>query len=285
MSGLQVKAFGVAVLGFVVACTDAPTQVVAPGTIRPQTVALLATPKIITDFDAPAADVAAFLDSYAPLISRAKETIVIFAVGNSDHILMYRGTAYWSDAVEWANRTDFVKDDLRTLTVAQVAGIVQAFKARAVALGIKVKVYDQVDSGTEFAVNLWKEIRHTECMDQKYHSFDIRAVMRADQDVYATAPGGATAGVECGVFLVDQASQYLTDLGFDGILYGNQMGTRGRWVPGNGPGYTSQEAAAILDFFAYSREKYGSKDLMWFDSYNNTGIEHSVWSVPSQASR
>lgn len=277
------KALRAAVLVVLTTCNEAPTRIPPPGTIRPQTVVLMATPKIIKDFAAPSADVAAFLDSYAPLISRARETIVIFAVGNSDHILMYRGTAYWSDAAEWANRTDFVKDDFRALTIAQVAGIVQAFKARADSLGIKVKIYDQVDSGTEFAVNIWKEIRHTECMDKNYHSFDIRAVMHADSDVYASAPGGATAGTLCGRFLVDQVAQYLTDLGFDGILYGNQLGTRGRWVPTNGPGYTPQEEAAIFAFFAYSREKYGSKDLMWFDSYNNTAIEHSVWSVPSRA--
>jgi hypothetical protein len=59
--------------------------------MRPQTVTLFATPKIIPDFSSPEAGVNRFLDHYLPLIQRASETIVIFAVGNSEHILTYRG--------------------------------------------------------------------------------------------------------------------------------------------------------------------------------------------------
>ena len=84
----------------------------------------------------------------------------------------------------------------------------------------------------------------------------------------------------CGTFLVNQAGAYLRDLGFDGILYGNQLGTRGRWLPDNGPGYTDAEAAAIRDFLAYSRRMYGARGLMWFDSYNNTRVERDVFSFP-----
>jgi len=50
--------------------------------MRPQTVVLFATPKILNDFSHPAAGVAAFLDNYSSLTSRASQTIVIFAVGN-----------------------------------------------------------------------------------------------------------------------------------------------------------------------------------------------------------
>jgi len=57
--------------------------------MRPQTVVLFATPKILSDFSHPATGVAAFLNNYAPLTSRAAQTIVIFAVGNSDQILTY----------------------------------------------------------------------------------------------------------------------------------------------------------------------------------------------------
>lgn len=83
-----------------------------PGTapdleMPPQTVVLFATPKIISDFSSPAADVARFLDHYLPLTSRAAETIVIFAVGNSEHILEYRGRDFWDDEVEWARHTGF----------------------------------------------------------------------------------------------------------------------------------------------------------------------------------
>ncbi|HEX7938290.1 MAG TPA: hypothetical protein VF483_04810 [Gemmatimonadaceae bacterium] len=275
-------------LALFTACKESPTRIevhagAPPRTIRPQTVVLMVTPKIIKDFANPSASVAALFDRYAPFTAHAKETIVVFAVANSDHIIMYRGTSYWSDAIDWANLTDFVKSDDRILTIARVAGIVQAFKARADSLGLKVKIYDQIDSGTEFSVNIWKQIRHTECMDPKLYSFDIRGVLTADAYTYATAPNGTTAGTLCGTFLVDQAARYMSDLGFDGVLYGNQLGTRGRWVPTNGPGYSAAEAAAILDFFTYSRAKYGSRDLMWFDSYNNTSLERSVWSVPGEA--
>ena len=53
-----------------------------PGSMRPQTVVLFATPKILNDFSHPAAGVAAFLDNYSSLTSRTSQTIVIFAVGN-----------------------------------------------------------------------------------------------------------------------------------------------------------------------------------------------------------
>src|SRR5881628_1881709 len=77
-----------------------------PRTMRPQTVVLFATPKMLSDFANPEAGVARFLDNYLPLTSRAYQTIVIFAVGNGDHILTYRGMEYWGDTVEWARYTD-----------------------------------------------------------------------------------------------------------------------------------------------------------------------------------
>jgi hypothetical protein len=73
----------------------------------------------------------------------------------------------------------------------------------------------------------------------------------------------------------------MTDLDFDGMLYGNQLGTRGRWYAGDGPGYSADEAAAIQAFLDYSRQSFGGKDIMWFDSYNNTTTERETFSFPS----
>ncbi len=118
----------------------------------PQAVALLATPKIISDFANPEVSVAQFLDHYAPLTSRASETIVIFGVGNSEHILEYRGEDYWDDRVEWARHTGFRHPaSYRVLNYHQVDGIVRAFKSRAATTGIELKVFDQIDQGREFA--------------------------------------------------------------------------------------------------------------------------------------
>ncbi len=257
-------------------CQDAGPPLVMP----PQTIVLFATPKILPDFANPDSAIAAFLDNYAPLTSRAARTIVIFAVGNSDHILMYRGSGFRQDGVEWARYTDGLPVDNRTMTLSQLDGIVKAFKIRAATLGITLKVFDQVDSGVEFADNPFKWGRHAECMDWQFESFNIRAKMKADTFTYATRPNGIEQDTECGTFLVDQVAAYMADFGFDGILYDNQLGTRGKWLPDNGPGYSDVEAAAITSFFKYSQEKYGSRELMWFDSYNNTDVERSTWSVP-----
>ncbi|MGH7529233.1 MAG: hypothetical protein ACREMN_02530, partial [Gemmatimonadales bacterium] len=199
---------------------------------------LFATPKILADFNSPDVGVARFLDHYAPLTSRAAATIVIFAVGNSDHILMYRGGEYWGDSVEWARYTNDIPVSARILDYRRLEAIVQAFKSRAASVGMPLKIYDQIDSGLEFTANVFKLRRHPECLPWDWGSYDIQRRLVRDDAIYATAPTGIIDGTPCGEFLVDQVARYLTDLGFDGILYGNQLGTRGRWFPGNGPGYS-----------------------------------------------
>lgn len=256
-----------------------------PRTMRPQTVVLFATPKILSDFSHPAAGVAAFLNNYSPLTSRAAQTIVIFAVGNGDQILTYRGGEFWGDTVEWAGYTDNVPVSKRVLNYRQLQAIVQAFKARAAALGMPLKVFDQIDSGLEFTRNDFKMRRHPECMSWPWGSYDIRGRLVNDNAIYASAPVGIVEGTQCGEFLVDQVSRYTRDLGFDGILYGNQLGTRGRWFPGNGPGYSEEEAAAIRAFLEYSKRGLRDKELMWFDSYNNRQVERDTWSFPSDGYR
>lgn len=256
-----------------------------PRTMRPQTVVLFATPKILSDFSQPRAAVAAFLDNYSPLTSRAAQTILIFAVGNGDQILTYRGGEFWGDTVEWARYTDDVPVSQRVLNYRQLQAIVQAFKARAAALGMSLKVFDQIDSGLEFTLNDFKLRRHPECMSWPLGSYDIRGRLLKDDAIYASAPDGIVEGTQCGEFLVDQVSRYTRDLGFDGILYGNQLGTRGRWFPGNGPGYSEAEAAAIGAFLESSKRGLRDKELMWFDSYNNRQVERDTWSFPSDGYR
>jgi len=248
-------------------------------------VVLFATPKILPDFDNPDAGVAAFLDHYEPLISRAAETIVIFAVGNSEHILTYRGREYWSDDVEWARWRDheWIPVTWRTLDYHQIDRAVRAFKSRAAAKGIKLKVYDQFEKGWEFAKSDFKWYHHPECYSKEWNSWDIRGRLTRDDRRFASAPNGIVEGTSCGKFLVDQTDAYIDDLGFDGVLYGNQLGTRGEWLDWYGPGYSDAEAAAIREFFRYSKQMYGQKDLMWFDSYHDLDVERRTWSMTPEA--
>jgi hypothetical protein len=248
---------------------------------HPESVVLLATPKIISDFNNPEPSIRQFLDNYKSLLSPASEAILIFAVGNSDHILYYAGPTSWNQNIEWARTTNFIPVSDATLSYRQIANIVQVFKTVAKASGITLKVYDQIESGNEFTIsNVFKYSAHPECTNNKWAMYDIRGQLAADPRAYASAPNGITAGTLCGTFLVDQVSHYMNDLAFDGILYGNQLGTRGRWYPGDGPGYSAEEAAAIQSFLDYSRASYGSKDLMWFDSYNNVDTERTTFSFP-----
>lgn len=255
----------------------------APKVMAPQTVVLVSTPKIIKDFDEPAADARRFLEHYAPLTSRAEKTVLVFAVGNSQHILTYKGMEHWADSVEWARFTGVNEVDTRKLRYRQIDGIVRAFKAVGDTLGIDLHVFDQVDGGAEFVREYFKLNTHKECFPRPWDSFDIRGKLTADTVKYATALQGTIAGTECGRFLVDQMSVYVQDLGFDGMLYGNQLGTRGRWQPDGGPGYTDGEAKAIRSFFEYSKQKLVDREIIWFDSYNNRKVEHDVYSVPGDA--
>ena len=253
----------------------------APRAMKPQSVVLLITPKMLPDFATPEAAVAQFLEHYRPLTSRAAETIVILAVGNSDHILTYRGREYRRDSVEWARTTDHIAVSARVLDYHQLDGIVRAFKSAATTAGITLKIYDHIDSGSEFTVrNDFKYVLHPECTANKWGMFDIRGRLQSDARVYASAPLGITEGAGCGEFLATQVAAYVHDLGFDGMLFDNQLGTRGRWIPGDGPGYSSGEASAITSFLKYSQRVLAGRELMWFDSYNPVGVERETFSFP-----
>ena len=66
---------------------------------------------------------------------------------------------------------------------------------------------------------------------------------------------------------------------------GNQLGTRGQWRPEWGPGYSTEEAAAIRAFLEDSRRALGEKELIWFDSYNPVEIERDAFSFPGDGYR
>jgi len=250
--------------------------------MHPQSIVLLVTPKIIHDFDQPEADMAAFFKHYEPLTSKAAETIVIFAVGNSDHILGYRGIQHWDDTIEWARTTDLIPVSDVALNYHQLDRIIRSFRAGAAAAKLNFKVLDHIDSGSEFTLkNDFKYLLHPECTANQWGMYDIRGRMSSDDLFYATAPDGIEEGTTCGEFLADQAAAYIRDMGFDGIMYDNQLGTRGRWHDGDGPGYSAAEASAIEGFLAYSRKMLAGKSLMWFDSYNNVEVEHDTFSFPS----
>ncbi len=255
----------------------------APRTMQPQSIVLLVTPKMLPDFARPDVAIAQFFEHYRPLTSRAAETIVILAVGNSDHILTYRGRAYWSDSVEWARTTDHAPVSARVLDYRQLDGIVRAFRSAAMTAGITLKIYDHIDSGSEFTVrNDFKYALHPECTANKWGMFDIRGRLQSDARVYASAPLGIVEGAGCGEFLAAQVATYIHDVGFDGMLFDNQLGTRGRWIPGDGPGYSAGEASAIASFLQYSQRVLAGRDLMWFDSYNPVRVERETFSFPAE---
>jgi hypothetical protein len=250
------------------------------------TVVLLVTPKMISDFDNPNGSVTRFFQHYLPLTSHATETVVVFAVGNSDHILMYKGTQQWDGAVEWARTTNGVPTSARSLTYRQIAKIAGEFRSVAKQAGVRVKVFEHIDSGSEFTPrNVFKYEIHPECTSNQWGSFDVRARLQYDSTLFASTPNGIREGTLCGTFLADQTAKYLTDLAFDGVLYDNQLGTRGRWLPNNGPGYSDSETRGIRDFFEYSDHALGSHELMWFDSYNPLTVERDVFSMPWDAYR
>ena len=257
------------------------SPVEASDRMHPQSMVLLVTPKMIHDFNQPDGDIAEFFRHYSPLTSKAAETVVIFAVGNSDHILSYRGMGHWNDSIDWARTTDFIPVSDATLDYYQLEKIVRAFRTAAAAMKIEIKVFDHIDSGSEFTLrNDFKYVRHPECTANQWGMFDIRGSLERDDVGYATAPEGIAKGTTCGDFLAAQTAAYVHDLGFDGIMFDNQLGTRGRWHDGDGPGYSDAEALAIDGFLAYSRKLLGTKGLMWFDSYNNVLVERETFSFP-----
>ena len=260
---------------------------------------MLITPKVIRDFNNPDEDVAGFFDYYRELFDGAEEVIVVFGVGNSDQMLEYRGKDFWDDNVNWAR---YIWDDSvhpyeryafseQTLNYHQIYHIVSAFKEHDGKRGFRVKVYDFFDQAKEFTETDFKTQRHPECYIEyvenqegpKLSGIDIRSRLKADDYVYAAYPEGIPEGTLTADFIVDQIDRYLFDLGFDGVLLLNQVGTRGRWFLEKSPGYSPEEAEAILRFFRNLKSRLGERDLMWMDTYHTVEEEYRYWSVPKEA--
>jgi hypothetical protein len=148
-----------------------------------------------------------------------------------------------------------------------------------------VKVYDFFDQAKEFTETDFKTRRHPECYLQgpKLTGIDIRSRLKADDGVYAAYPAGIPEGTLSADFIIYQTERYLSDLGFDGVLLLNQVGTRGRWFLEKSPGYSPEEAEAILQFFRNLKGRLGEKDLMWMDTYHTVEEEYAYWSVPRDA--
>lgn len=255
-----------------------------------KTVVLFATPKIIDDFSDPRPSIERFLDHYRPFYeNQPAELIVIFAVGNSEHILQYKGKHAWDEPVAWAALIDESDPySIQSLTYQHIFEIGRIFKEEAAKRSIPFKIFDQIDQAYEFTRTNFKTNRHPEAMAPeepwgKYAGYEIMNELEADNFVYATQPNGIPSGKNAGDFLVEQVAAYVSDFEFDGILYGNQLGTRGHWLPTNGPGYSDVEAEAIRHFFEYSKTMLGDRELMWFDSYNNLEIERNQYSVHPDA--
>jgi hypothetical protein len=251
--------------------------------MQPQTVVMLVTPKIFRDFEQPDSSASEFFERYRPLTEHAEKVIVILAIGGGDHILRYRGRQYWSDEVDWARTTDGAPVSSKTMDYNLIEKLRQALDDAATRKGIRLEVFDLMDSGGEFTTGQgFKYGLHSECTINNWGMFDVRARLLSDVAIYASRPDGIPEGELCGNFLVDQTGAYLSDFGFDGILFGNQLGTRGRWSKGDGPGYTDVEAKGILDFLRYTREVLKTRQVMWSDSYNTVEVEHDTWSFPAE---
>lgn len=254
---------------------------------------VIVTPKLLRDLTNPRPAIRAFFAHYtAHLPFRTYR--VVFAVGNSDHILAYQGRPGWDTAVPWARYTE---DSLRPrrpgqqlprvalsqqpLTYRQIAGIVRIFRAEARRAGVTLRILDQLDKNGEFAEIPFKLVRHPEIFSRAYRAAGllIAARLSSDAERYAAYPSGIPEGTHSGTFIAKQVAAYVQDLGFDGIFLSNQVGTRGHWDPARAPGYSAAEAKEILRFFTLLRSHLGKKEIVWWDSTQQVAVERARWSV------
>lgn len=260
---------------------------------------VIVTPKILRDLTNPRPAIRAFFAHYAAALP-FRTYRVVFAVGNSDHILGYLGRAGWSAAVPWARYTE---DSLRprrpgqqlpriatsrqTLTYHQIAGIVRVFRDEARRAGVRLTILDQLDKNGEFTEIPFKTGKHPEIFSKVWRTAGllIAAPLAADQSSYGAYPSGIPAGTHSGTFIAKQTAAYVRDLGFDGIFLSNQVGTRGHWDPARSPGYSQKEAREITRFFRLLREHLGTKEIVWWDSTNAVAVEHDRWALDRGAYR
>lgn len=254
---------------------------------------LIVTPKLIRNFANPRPDIRAFFAHYRAALP-FRRFRVVFAVGNSDHILSYPGRHAWGTPVPWARYTEDSLHPHRRgqqlprvpvsnapLTYRQIAAIARVFRDEARHAGVALTLLDQLDKNGEFAEIPFKLAEHPEIFDRSWKTAGLRiaAPLTADPGPFAAYPSGIPAGTHSGSFIAKQVAAYVRDLGFDGIFLSNQVGTRGHWNPRRSPGYSSAEAREILRFFSRLREHLGDRELVWWDSTHPVAVERSRWSI------
>lgn len=260
---------------------------------------IIVTPKLLSDLTNPRPAIRKFFTYYAKHLPFRKYRVV-FAVGNSDHILGYPGRVGWNTTVPWARYTENslqprrpgqqlprVAVSQQTLTYRQIASIVRVLHEEARRAGVRLTVLDQLDKNGEFTEIPFKTGKHPEIFSKVWRTAGllIAAPLTADPGPYAAYPSGIPAGTHSGTFIAKQTAAYVRDLGFDGIFLSNQVGTRGHWDPARAPGYSAAEAREITRFFRLLRQHLGTKEIVWWDSTNPVAVEHDRWSVDQAAYR
>lgn len=160
---------------------------------------LWVTPKIFDDLADPGSGAAAFFDHYAETILDHALTVV-FATGNGDHILNYRGESGIGDRFDWARYNCFAQSDAgpdtvarshnrewltrvreggersfnpysagpmvimseQTLDYTRLAALYESFRAESRKRGLVLTLLEYLEPGPEFCRSEWKQNRHPE---------------------------------------------------------------------------------------------------------------------------
>lgn len=261
---------------------------------------VLVTPKIFKQPFNSDREINFFFEYYKELFELFDLLIIIFAVGNGEHILLYRGSKFLQDEVKWARYNSYINLKERKvisnfkLTYALIKEIIKKFKSKY----RNLRVFDTLDPGPEFCESEFREKRHPEVMwwddiRNVHHRFfdwcwvDVSAVLKKDTFTYSSFPQGIPEGIRFSDFLTSQLQDYLKDMDLDGIFLQNAYGTLGQWEPryakGWGEGFNSVRAKYILHFFQSLKQKLGKKEIFWWDTYWPKEYEYGAWSVPEEA--
>ncbi len=250
-----------------------------------QSLVLMITPVVFNDFDNPQEDTTHFYNHFYDFMQGWNEVVIIFAVGQAEHVLAYRGMDYMDDKFPWA-----VGMSQRTNKISprQIRNICRCLRRKGRELGLNVKIFDMLEPGPEFCACPWKYKRHREAIrrkteDGELFELDITTQLKPDNYHYAAYPNGIPEGLHTADFVASQTNQYVRDLNFDGIYLCNALGTVGAWRPKWGRGYRDKEAQVILEFFKTLKKLLGHKQIIWMDSYYSTEVERQSWSIPTKA--
>lgn len=258
---------------------------------------VVVTPKLLRDLTSPRPAIRAFFAHYTVALP-FRDYRVVFAVGNSDHILGYPGRGGWNTPVPWARYTEDslqprrpgqqlprIATSQQTLTYRQISGIVRVFREEARRAGVRLTLLDQLDKNGEFTEIPFKTGKHPEIFSKNWRTAGllIAVPLTADPGPYGAYPSGVPPGTHSGTFIAKQIAAYVRDLKFDGIFLSNQVGTRGHWDPRRSPGYSATEAREITRFFRLLRQHLGEREIVWWDSTNPVAVEHDRWALDRDA--